>query len=146
MRCGLAVSFAVMFNGGKLDDFRPTRGLGQEDPVSSYLFLLAAEGLSCLLKANEASNLIRELKVAAQAPQVNHLLFADDNLLFFEATSDSATKVKDLLHRYCDASGQRINVDKSSIFFSKGVTEPNRASIKNILEVQIQQQTEVHTL
>lgn len=43
---------------------------------------------------------------------------------------------KDLSRRYCDASGQRINVDKSSIFFSKGVPENLRADVKNILEVQ----------
>jgi hypothetical protein len=39
------VAFYVMFNGEKLDGFKPTRGIIQGDPISPYLFLLAAKGL-----------------------------------------------------------------------------------------------------
>jgi hypothetical protein len=54
---------------------------------------------------------------------VNHLLFADDSLLFVKANDDGAHEVMELLERYCNASGQRINLDKSSVFFSKGCPE-----------------------
>ena len=40
-----------------------------------------------------------------------------------------------LLDIYCNATGQRINFDKSSIFFSKGVPEAVRNDIKNMLNV-----------
>lgn len=68
--------------------------------------------------------------MADTAPEVNHLLFADDSLLFFEASSESAIRVNGLLKMYCDASGQRINVEKSSIYFSKGVGENLRGDVK----------------
>jgi len=58
--------------------------------------------------------------VAASAPIVSHLLFADDILLFFKANRESAEMVTDVLNTYCQASGQRINMDKSSIHFAKG--------------------------
>lgn len=116
-----------------MDDFRPSRGIRQGDPISPYLFLLAAEGLSCLLKGQGG---VRGISVTDSAPSVNHLLFADDSLLFFEANSVSATQVREILKKYCDASGQRINTDKSSIYFSKHVSEGLRTDIKNVLDVQ----------
>ena len=51
MRLISTVSFSVLFNGERLSSFKPTRGIRQGDPISPYLFLLVAEGLSCLLNS-----------------------------------------------------------------------------------------------
>jgi hypothetical protein len=103
-----SVSFSVLFNGNKLEEFKPTRGIRQGDPISPYLFLLAAEGLSCLLKSNVQSSHLEGIKVAPLAPPVNHLLFADDSLLFFKGSREGAEALSSLLEVYCQASGQRI--------------------------------------
>ena len=47
-----SVSFSVLFNGEKLEQFNPTKGIRQGDPISPYLFLIAAGGLSCLLRSS----------------------------------------------------------------------------------------------
>jgi hypothetical protein len=73
--------------------------------------------------------------VAPLAPPVNHLLFADDSLLFIKANSGGALEISEILEVYCLASGQRINKDKSSVHFSKGCPNLVRAEIKNILQV-----------
>jgi hypothetical protein len=74
--------------------------------------------------------------VAPSAPAVSHLLFADDSLLLFKAETEIAGKVQDVLDLYCRASGQQINRDKSSIFFSKRCPGTVKEEVKNILHVQ----------
>jgi len=42
----------------------------------------------------------------------------DDSILFYKASAGESNELKSLLQKYEDASGQKINTDKSSIFFS----------------------------
>jgi hypothetical protein len=139
MRLVSTVSFSVLFNGVPQEEFYPSRGIRQGDPISPYLFLLAAEGLSCLLKVRDQSSALYGLQVATSAPAINHLLFADDSLLFFKACEEGAMEIMSVLTKYYNASGQRINMDKSSIFFSKGCPEVVRALIKE--ERQVERET-----
>jgi hypothetical protein len=136
MKLVTSVSFSVQLNGDCLESFVPTRGIRQGDPISPYLFLLAAEGLSCLLKSRNQSSALNGIRVAPSAPTISHLPFADDSMLFFKADGASARAVKDVLSIYCQASGQQINMEKSSIHFAKGCDQSLREEIKDILEVQ----------
>jgi hypothetical protein len=120
----------VLFNGSKLEEFKHTRGIRQDEPISPYLFLLAAEGLSCLLKSCGQSSDLSGIQVAPSAPAVNHLSFVDDNLLFFKGSRQGAEAVSNLLESYCQASGRRINKKNSSIFFSKRCPQIRRDEVK----------------
>jgi hypothetical protein len=40
----------VLINGGPTEKFPSKRGLRQRDPLSPFLFLLAAEGLNVMIK------------------------------------------------------------------------------------------------
>jgi hypothetical protein len=42
---------------------------------------------------------------------------------------------RNLLDKYCQALGQRINREKSSIYFTKGCPQARRDIIKNILDI-----------
>jgi hypothetical protein len=74
-----SVKYRVRFNSVETDTIIPTRGLHQGDPLSPYLFLLVAEGLSCMLKGAEERGDSEGVRVCREAPVISHLLFADDS-------------------------------------------------------------------
>jgi hypothetical protein len=118
MRCVTSVSFTVRFNGAFSPVFKPTRGIRQGDPISPYLFLLYSEGLSCLLKTRGTQFISRGIRVGIHAPWISHLLFADDCLIFTQASKRGADSISDILDIYHTGSGQLVNKDKSAVFFS----------------------------
>jgi hypothetical protein len=61
MTCVKSMHFAANFNGVLSDPFQPSHGL--RDPLSPYLFLLEAHGLSLLLKKQEEIGNITLLKM-----------------------------------------------------------------------------------
>ena len=50
MRCITTVTYSIRINGQTRGRIVPSRGLRQRDPLSPYLFLFCAEGLSTLLR------------------------------------------------------------------------------------------------
>jgi hypothetical protein len=118
MKCVQTVKFSVRVNGHFSDMFSPTRGIRQGDPISPYLFLLCAEGLSSLLKFSGPNYLAKGIRVGVHAPWISHLLFADDCLLFTQASARAGRRLMDILQVYQEGSGQMVNIQKSAIFFS----------------------------
>lgn len=73
--------------------------------------------------------------MAPSAPLVSYLLFANDSLLFFIASREGEEEVSHLLDVYCKASSQKINKEKSSVFFSKKCPPIVKEEVKGILNV-----------
>lgn len=101
----------------------PTRGLRQGDPLSPYLFLIYAEGLSALIQQRERQGFIHGRRIPKQAPSISHLFFTDDSLLLFRANDRESAQMKVVLSLYKKASGQSINFQKSTLSFSSNVPE-----------------------
>jgi hypothetical protein len=105
MRCVTSVSFCIRTNGVLSECFRPSRGIRQGDPISPYLFLLCSEGLSCLLRGIGPKFISRGVRVGVHAPWISHLLFADDCIVFTEASQRGADRLKNILDIYSKGSG-----------------------------------------
>jgi hypothetical protein len=117
MQCVTTIWYSVRLNGHALYTFTPTRGLRQGDPLSPYLFLLVADGLSRLVQREVEDGSLHELKICRRAPGKSHLVFADDSLLFFQGSMQQALVVKNILDNYEHATGKLVSLGKCSIMY-----------------------------
>ena len=75
MRCVSTAFFSILLNGQLSRKFLPSRGLRQGDPLSPFLFILCAEGLSTLLRDAEAKKEIHGVKIGKKVVPISHLFF-----------------------------------------------------------------------
>ena len=137
MNCVTFVTYSIRINGALQGHITPFRGLCQGDPLSPYLFLLCAEGHSVLIHRAFEVGTLRGLQVCKRSPHVTHLFFADDSLHFCNATIANCEEVQRLLLVYEKATGQQVNRQKSSLFFSPNTSEEIKHDIKQIFGVDI---------
>ncbi|XP_075665089.1 uncharacterized protein LOC142634697 [Castanea sativa] len=136
MSCVNTSSFSVWINGKAYGNFKPTRGIRQGDPLSPYLFLICAEAFTSLLAKEEENGRLHGVSISWTAPTISYLLFADDSLLFCQTKQKEVQLLFEVLEFYAVASGQCINLEKSSVFFSSNTTEAQREWITNVLGVK----------
>lgn len=122
-QCVTTAQYKIAHSGKEFGNIIPQRDLRQGDPLSSYLFLLCMEGSSALIKSYERQGLITKIRVARSAPLVSHMFFADDSYIYCHATKEEATQVMEILDIFKQASGQKINTCKSSVFSSRNVKQ-----------------------
>lgn len=135
LQCVSTVSYNIVHGEHNMGPINPSRGIRQGDPLSPYLFIICAEGLSSVIKEFESKKWIKGVSICRRAPVISHMLFADDSYLFCKADVGEAEKVLELLHLYEKASGQKVNMGKSSVFFSTNVITYNRNDICQRLQM-----------
>ena len=123
-------------NGSPTGYIIPQWGLRQGDLLSPYLFLLCTEGFSALIRCGLENDALHSFRVTATARPISHLFFADDSVLFCNATTEDAQRVCEVLKLYAYGLGQEINLSKSSIFFSPKTHKRTKHKIVKILNIQ----------
>ncbi|KAL4273361.1 hypothetical protein GQ457_13G016130 [Hibiscus cannabinus] len=122
MRCIMSVSLTAHINNNLSPLFSPGRGLRQ--------------GLLTLLEAEMHNYHLLGLCASRYGPQVNHLLFADDCMVFIRNKTTEVDYLRQALHTYASFSGQTINFEKSTIFFQPRLSTTVWDSMNAILRVR----------
>ncbi|XP_026400051.1 uncharacterized protein LOC113295938 [Papaver somniferum] len=134
-QCISTTQIEIMVNGSPSPSFKPTRGIRQGDPLSPYLFILAMEAFSRNMNHYEVTKQLTSMKILRSAPKINHLLFADDCLLFCKANLDQTRKLLQLIEDFSFCSGQLINFHKSAIYFTKNMSPSSFQTVSGFLQV-----------
>jgi hypothetical protein len=115
MQCLSSVKFSILIISQQMTRFRPTHGYRQGDPLSAYLLIICAEALNLFLSQVEHSGWLTSVPSSPKGPRLNHLLFANNSLLFSKATHRDWGRLSRLLECYEKASGQ-LNKEKTNTF------------------------------
>jgi hypothetical protein len=109
-------------NGSPTGEINIQRGLKQGDPLAPFLFLIAVEGFSGVMRKAVEVNLFKGFSVGNDPVTLSHLQYADDTLCIGEATVDNLWTLKAILRGFEMASGLKVNFWKSALI---GVNVPS---------------------
>ena len=102
------IQSCVIQNGFLSEPFIVKRGCRQGDPLSPYIFLLCAEILSRLFKANKD---IKGIKIEGTEYLLSQ--FADDTTVLLDGTENSLNEALNILSKFAIASGLKLNSTKT---------------------------------
>ncbi|XP_071708379.1 uncharacterized protein [Rutidosis leptorrhynchoides] len=115
LACLKSASILVLVNGSPTNEFTLERGVRQGDPLSPFLFIIAAEGLNILTKNAVEKGLFKGVKVGADKVMVSHLQYADDTIFIGEWSRLNICNLMKLLECFEKVLGLKVNYHKSSI-------------------------------
>lgn len=138
MQCVSTVTYRILINGAPTENIKPKRGIKQGDPLSTYLFILCANILSCVLLDIENKGLIQGVALRkGEMPISQFFFFADDILLFMKLNKQTPEKLKEVLENFCKMFGQKINDSKSAIIVSPNCNSEEREDLQHKFKIQM---------
>ena len=141
-QCISTVTYSIRINGKQCGQISPTRSLRQGNPLSPYLFLLCAKGLSAMIKKVVERGKMEGISICRGGPRISHIFFTDDSIVFCKASTEECDALQRILCVYENSSGQQLNRSKTSLFFSPNTSETTKHEIKNRFEAQVIKQHE----
>jgi hypothetical protein len=97
-----------------------------------------------MLSKAESKGIITGVPTSKRRPRLSHLFFTDDSLLFCKANSVEWQRLTKLLEDYEVAYGQKLNKEKTSIFFSWNTRVEKKEEITRLSGLQATQCFEKH--
>ncbi|XP_074305467.1 uncharacterized protein LOC141640655 [Silene latifolia] len=117
MECVKTPSYSLSLNGSSFGFFKGEKELGQGDPLSLLIFTLCMDYLSTIFRVIARQESFKYHSLCGHI-RLNHLLFADDLLLFCKGDAASIMWLLRGFATFSVASGLALNKDKSSAYFN----------------------------
>lgn len=114
--CLQFVRSSVLVNGSPTEEFEMSKGVMQGDPLSSFLFIVAMEGLNIVMKTACEKDIFHGVKVSHTENIISHLFYADDALFVREWSRDNIKNLSRILRCFHVASDLKVNFNKSTAF------------------------------
>lgn len=109
-------NFSILLNGTPTSTFIVTRGLRQGDPLSPFLFIIAAEGIGRYFKKELRERKIKGFRLWGNNISVTHQQFVKDIMIFCKVSLREVKMVKEILEVFMEALRTEINKGKSNTF------------------------------
>jgi hypothetical protein len=133
--CITSPRFSVSLNGTLTGYFKGAKGLRQGDPLSPYLFVIAMEVLSQILKEYTSAGSGFKFQFRCSKLKLTHLCFANDLFIFSEDDMSSISIIQAALLEFEQLSGLKANPAKSS-FFCSGASPGLKFSLLDKLQMK----------
>lgn len=101
---------SISMNGHLEGFFSCSRGVRQGDPLSPLLFAIGEDILAKMLAYQGGIRRITNASAMLGVAVPSTLLYADDILIFCEATKDNILLIRDIFNQYGAASGQLVSL------------------------------------
>lgn len=113
--CISSASTSVLINGSPSNIFNLERGIRQGDPLSPFIFLIVAEGLSLLVKKVVEISILEPVEVGRDKVIVSHLQYSDDTIFSCTTKMKNIEAIKHILRNFEMASGLKVNFNKCEV-------------------------------
>jgi len=111
--CLESSTISVLVNGSPTEQFSPTKGLRQGDPLAPLLFLIVVEGLAGVVRQAEYKGLLEGINVGKKQIPINMLRFADDTIFVCSPKTQNIVVIKSILRCFEITSGLKVNFRKT---------------------------------
>ena len=81
--------------------------------------------------------LFKGLIACQKGPKILHIFFADDSLIFCQATKEECSNLQRVLETYEQASGHQLNQEKTSLFFNSNTPQDIQDHIKDFFGAEV---------
>ncbi|GJU88692.1 putative ribonuclease H protein [Tanacetum coccineum] len=102
--------------GHAANKFGLERCVRQGDPLSPFLFILAAEGLNVIVTEAVEKGIFRGVMMGTNKVLVSHIQYADDTIFFGEWNKENAKSLMCILKCFEEVFGLKVNYNKSKLY------------------------------